>query len=57
MNSSPEARLRRALDSLEGLSLGDAFGEQFFPLHFFRAMVDEGVRCHFDEDELKADVR
>lgn len=30
MNSSPEARLVRALDSLEGLSVGDAFGEQFF---------------------------
>lgn len=30
MNSSPEARLQRALDSLEGLSVGDAFGEQFF---------------------------
>lgn len=30
MNSSPDARLVRALDSLEGLSVGDAFGEQFF---------------------------
>ncbi len=30
MNSSPDARFRRALDSLEGLSVGDAFGEQFF---------------------------
>ncbi len=30
MNSSPDARLNRALDSLEGLSVGDAFGEQFF---------------------------
>lgn len=30
MDSSPSARLRRALDSLEGLSVGDAFGEQFF---------------------------
>ncbi len=30
MDSSPSARLSRALDSLEGLSVGDAFGEQFF---------------------------
>ena len=30
MDSSPTARLRRAHDSLEGLSVGDAFGEQFF---------------------------
>jgi ADP-ribosylglycohydrolase len=30
MNSSSDARLVRALDSLEGLSVGDAFGEQFF---------------------------
>ncbi|RYX84063.1 crystallin J1 [bacterium] len=30
MNSSSDARLLRALDSLEGLSVGDAFGEQFF---------------------------
>ncbi|BCM94026.1 hypothetical protein IAD21_05921 [Abditibacteriota bacterium] len=30
MDSSPHARLSRALDSLEGLSVGDAFGEQFF---------------------------
>ena len=28
--SSPEVRLNRALASLEGLSVGDAFGEQFF---------------------------
>ena len=30
MNSSPEARLARALDALEGTSVGDAFGEGFF---------------------------
>ncbi|RYX84067.1 ADP-ribosylglycohydrolase family protein [bacterium] len=30
MDSSPSARLNRALGSLEGLSIGDAFGEQFF---------------------------
>ncbi|PQV65347.1 ADP-ribosylglycohydrolase [Abditibacterium utsteinense] len=30
MDDSPEARLARALDSLEGLSVGDAFGEGFF---------------------------
>lgn len=30
MNSAPDARLSRALDSLEGLSVGDAFGEGFF---------------------------
>lgn len=30
MQSSHEARLARALDSLEGLSVGDAFGECFF---------------------------
>ncbi len=30
MDSSPNARLSRAIDSLEGLSVGDAFGEQFF---------------------------
>ena len=30
MDSAPDARLSRALDSLEGLSVGDAFGEQFF---------------------------
>lgn len=30
MDSSPSARLKRALRSLEGLSVGDAFGEQFF---------------------------
>jgi len=28
--SSPEVRLNRALASLQGLSVGDAFGEQFF---------------------------
>ena len=30
MNSSPTARLQRALDALEGTSVGDAFGEGFF---------------------------
>ena len=30
MNSSPESRLQRALDALEGTSVGDAFGEGFF---------------------------
>ena len=30
MESTPSARLSRALDSLEGLSVGDAFGEGFF---------------------------
>ena len=30
MQNSPDARLKRALDSLEGLSVGDAFGESFF---------------------------
>lgn len=30
MNSTPDARFHRALDSLEGLSVGDAFGEGFF---------------------------
>ncbi len=30
MDSSPAARLERAHNSLEGLSVGDAFGEQFF---------------------------
>ncbi|MBW3635988.1 MAG: ADP-ribosylglycohydrolase family protein, partial [Armatimonadetes bacterium] len=30
MDSTPAARLSRALDSLEGLSVGDAFGEGFF---------------------------
>ena len=30
MNSTPESRLQRALDSLEGTSVGDAFGEGFF---------------------------
>ena len=30
MDSAPQARLSRALDSLEGLSVGDAFGEGFF---------------------------
>ncbi len=30
MNSSPEARLARAHDALEGTSVGDAFGEGFF---------------------------
>ena len=30
MDSTPAARLQRALDSLEGLSVGDAFGEGFF---------------------------
>ena len=30
MDSSPQARLARALDSLEGTSVGDAFGQGFF---------------------------
>ncbi len=30
MNSTPQARLARALDALEGTSVGDAFGEGFF---------------------------
>lgn len=30
MQSTPEARLARALDALEGTSVGDAFGEGFF---------------------------
>lgn len=30
MDSAPPARLARAMDSLEGLSVGDAFGEGFF---------------------------
>lgn len=30
MSDAPAARLKRALDSLEGLSVGDAFGEGFF---------------------------
>ena len=30
MNSTPDARLSRALDALEGTSVGDAFGEGFF---------------------------
>ena len=30
LDSSPSARLARAAQSLEGLSVGDAFGEQFF---------------------------
>ena len=30
LTNSPEARLSRARISLEGLSVGDAFGDQFF---------------------------
>jgi ADP-ribosylglycohydrolase len=30
MDSTPQARLERARVSLEGLSVGDAFGERFF---------------------------
>lgn len=48
MNSSSVARLARALDSLEGLSVGDAFGEQFF-LSFALA------RRILDSDEFDLD--
>jgi len=42
---SPEVRLSRALASLQGLSVGDAFGEQFF-LSFEMALK---VRRAYDD--------
>jgi hypothetical protein len=33
MDSAKDGRLARARTSVEGLSVGDAFGEQFFSIH------------------------
>ena len=46
MQNSPAARLERALESLEGLSVGDAFGEGFF-LGF------EAAQWLLERDELE----
>jgi len=43
MDATPEARLARALVALEGLSVGDAFGERFF-LHPHVAQLVIGER-------------
>ena len=44
MNSTPEARLNRALDALEGTSVGDAFGEGFFmSLELAQRMLPSGL--------------
>ena len=44
MQSTPEARLQRALDSLEGTSVGDAFGEGFFmSLELAQRMLPSGL--------------
>lgn len=44
MNSTPEARLARALDALEGTSVGDAFGEGFFmSLELATRMLPSGL--------------
>ena len=44
MNSTPEARLARALDALEGTSVGDAFGEGFFmSLELAQRMLPTGL--------------
>ncbi|HEX8464224.1 MAG TPA: ADP-ribosylglycohydrolase family protein [Abditibacterium sp.] len=47
MDSTPAARLKRALDSLEGLSVGDAFGEGFFPSRGMVALLLES--SEFDD--------
>ena len=44
MQSTPQARLARALDSLEGTSVGDAFGEGFFmSLELAQRMLPTGL--------------
>ena len=44
MQSTPEARLARALDALEGTSVGDAFGEGFFmSLELATRMLPSGL--------------
>ena len=44
MQSTPEARLQRAIDALEGTSVGDAFGEGFFmSLELAQRMLPSGL--------------
>ena len=44
MQSTPQARLSRALDALEGTSVGDAFGEGFFmSLELAQRMLPSGL--------------
>ncbi|RYX84062.1 crystallin J1 [bacterium] len=57
MDSSPSARLTRALNSLEGLSVGDAFGEQFFAMNLLRFMDNKAAHLlNYNEEAFNETI-